>query len=183
MTQNPAVWRSGRGVVWRVNQLFRTIAYRHGPEVDRKLRAVLQNEAQWELLLRLSAFDRAHHLRAHDALVAAGYADLDLLLAAALHDVGKADEHGRVRLVHRVLKAPLQAVSPRLLNRVARHGGGWLGHGLYFAQHLSRLVAELAQAAGASLRCSELIARHEEGLPEDDPELRVLIQADAGAIA
>lgn len=141
---------------------------------------MLQNEAQWRLLLRLSAFDRAHHLRVYDTLVAAGYADFNLLLAAALHDVGKADERGRVRLAHRVLKVLLQAIVPGL---VGRRAGGWFGHGLFLAQHHPRLGAELAMAAGVSERCAELIARHEERLPVDDPQLRVLIQADAGAIA
>lgn len=183
MTHVPAARKTGQGVAWRVTQLFRAVAYRHDTEIDLRLHAVLQNEAQWRLLLRLSAFDRAHHPRVHDTLVAAGCVDPDLLLAAALHDVGKADDRGRVWLPHRVLKVLLQAISPRLLDLVGRRDGGWLGHGLILARHHPQLGAQLADAAGASERCVELIARHEERLPVDNPQLRVLIQADAGAIA
>jgi hypothetical protein len=183
MTHIPAMRKTGRGVAWRLSQFSRAVTYRHDSEIDRRLQGVLQNEAQWRLLRRLSAFDRGHHLRVHDTLVAAGYADPDLLLAAALHDVGKANDRGRVRLPHRVLKVLLQAISPRLLDLVGRRSGGWLGHGLFLARHHPQLGAELAGAADVSERCAELIARHEERIPVEDPVLRVLIQADAGAIA
>ncbi|CAN5546893.1 MAG: hypothetical protein H0V47_07755 [Chloroflexia bacterium] len=183
MTYVPAVRKTGQGVAWRVIQGFRTMAYRHDSEIDRRLHDILQNEAQWRLLLRLSAFDRAHHLRVHDTLIAAGHVDADLLRAAALHDAGKADDRGRVRLPHRVLKVFLQATSPWLLGLTGRRDGGWLGHGLFLARHHAQLGAQLAETAGASERCVELIARHEENPPVDDPHLRALIQADAGAIA
>ncbi len=181
MRQIPVVRRAGSGVVWRVTQFVHALAHRHDPATDDRLRTVLQNEAQWRLLLRLSAFDRAHHVRVHDALVTAGHSDPDLLLAAALHDVGKADELGRVHLAHRVLKVLLGALWPALLDALARNGGGWLRHGLYLAQHHPRLGGEFAATAGASPRCCELISRHEERLPVDDPQLRALIQADSRA--
>lgn len=182
MTLNPAARTTGNGTVWRVSQFLRAVVHRHDPETDRRLRAILKNDKQWELIARLSTFDRAHHLKVHDTLRGAGYEDRDLLLAAVLHDAGKADGRCRVGVVHRVLKVLLNAVSPRLLNRAAREDSGWIGHGLYLAMHHPGLGAELARATGASERCAALIARHEDSLPVDDPLLSVLIQADAGSI-
>lgn len=183
MTESPVIRRVGDRIVWRAGQFFSALAHRHNPEIDRELRGVMQNEAQWALLLRLSAFDRAHHLMVYNALTESGHSDADLLLAAALHDVGKADTRGRVRLAHRVLKVVLQRVSLRLLDRIARREGSWLRHGVYLARHHTQLGAHLALAAGASYRCSELIARHEDRLPVDDPQLQALMQADSEAIA
>jgi hypothetical protein len=183
MTDGQAVQCPGQGAARRVIQFIGAAIYRHNPETDRKLRALVQNEEQWQLLLRLSAFDRAHHLRVHDMLLAAGHSDPDLLLAAVLHDVGKADDCGRVWLAHRGLKVLLQAIAPRLLDRLTRHDAGRPGHGLFLAQHHPRLGAELARQAAVPPSCAELIAGHEDPLPVDDPRLHALIQADAEAIA
>ena len=172
----------GNGATWRIAQFFTALTHRHDREVDQRLRRVLLNEAQWQLMARLAPFDRAHALRVRDDLVAAGYTDPDLLLAAALHDVGKADAEGRVGLAHRVLVVLLRRFAPDLLARVAQTGGRRLSHGLYLATNHARLGAELAADTGASERCCSLIARHEERRPVDDPELEALIAADEGAL-
>lgn len=163
---------------WRVMQFRRALFHRRDADGDQRLRMVVQNEEQWRLLARLSSFDRAHHLQVRDALVAAGYNDPDLLLAAALHDVGKADEHGRVYLLHRVLNVVARRVAPGVAEKLARKGGNWLTHGMYLAGNHPRLGAELAAGAGASERCCRLIARHEDAGPWDDPDLEALILAD-----
>lgn len=175
--------RQSHGGLWRVTQFVCVLMHRHNPEIDRRLRLAVLNDAQWRLLERLPPFDRAHHLGVRDTLVSAGQTDPDVLLAAALHDVGKADERGRVRLVHRVLNvlAP-QGVGERWATAEYRTING-LAHGMYLARHHARLGAQLVLAAGASTRCAELIARHESTLPVDDGELAALIQADARTAA
>ena len=49
----------------------------------------------------LPAFDQVHLLGVHDRLKNAGVSDPNLLAAGLLHDIGKVDAHGRVRLPDR----------------------------------------------------------------------------------
>lgn len=148
---------------------------------DAALRQVVENDQQWQLLARLTPFDRLHHLRVYNLLVEQGETDADLLLAAALHDSGKADDRMRVALPHRVVWVLLGATSPGALVRLASRDN-WIGHGLFLAMRHPELGALLAQQAGASERCCELVRRHHE--PFDsvaDPLLRALILADEEA--
>lgn len=150
-------------------------------EVDNALRQVVRNDAQWQLLARLTPFDRAHHLQVYRLLTEQGADDPDLLLAAVLHDVGKADGRMRVALPHRVIKVLLAASFPEVLARIARMDT-WLGHGLYLAMRHPELGALLARDAGATERCCDLIRLHDKPVEQvDDPALRVLILADKKA--
>lgn len=163
----------------RVRQ-FRNAAlpWTAGGSADDALRRIVENDRQWSLLERLSAFDREHHLQVYSLLVKQGERDSDLLLAAALHDVGKADERMRVALPHRVLKVLLGATLPGVLVRLSRWDN-WLGHGLFLATRHPELGALLARQAGASERSCDLIRFHHRPLAEiDDPALRALILAD-----
>lgn len=148
---------------------------------DAALRRIVDNEQQWRLLERLSAFDRDHHLQVYSLLVERGETDPDLLLAAALHDGGKADERMRVGLPHRIIKVLLETSIPALLERFSRWEN-WLGHGLFLATRHPELGALLACQAGASERCCELIRLHHQPLDRaHDPLLRALILADEEA--
>lgn len=161
----------------RVEQFLATLTHRHSTDIDARIRDLLANDDQWQLVARLSTFDRAHHLRVHDVLATWGHSDSDLLRAALLHDIGKASEVNRVRLWHRVARVTGRRFSPQLWesisNRERRIGGG-----LYLAEHHARLGAVLARAAGASDRCCELIAMHEGVRPTGDAHLDALIAAD-----
>jgi putative nucleotidyltransferase with HDIG domain len=167
----------------RIAQFVGAVRCKDDPAVDARLRVLLGNDAQWALLQRLAPFDRAHHLRVHELLVTLGHDDLDLLRAALLHDIGKADERGRVRLPHRVVSTLLGELAPSLLARLSRADRDGVRHGLYLAAHHARLGAELAAQAGASARCCALIAGHEGAQVGDDPLLAALIAADSQAIA
>lgn len=167
----------------RVRQGIAALASRPDPEVDRRLRACVADERQWALLARLSSYDRAHHLAVYDRLIAAGCVDGDILRAALLHDIGKADERGRVRLPHRVVKVLGERWFPGRLQHLAEHDGGWLRHGIWLAVHHASAGADLAMAAGASARVCELIRRHEDaGGAAGDVGLALLRRADEGAI-
>jgi putative nucleotidyltransferase with HDIG domain len=156
---------------------------RPDPAVDAELRQLLGSEAQWRLLARLAPFDRAHHLCVYHTLFAAGQRDPDLLRAALLHDVGKADEHGHVRAVHRAASVVLRRLAPAALRWLtARDRRGPL-HGLYLARQHAALGAALARAAGVSERCCALIAHHEDEQALDDPALAALVAADEATIA
>jgi hypothetical protein len=163
----------------RVRQFAAALSSSPDPRVDTALRDLLANDRQWTLLERLSPFDRAHHLRVHWLLQAGGCVDDDLLRAALLHDVGKADERGRVRLGHRVARVLLKRSAPSALARLRDRGRSGLIHGLYLAEHHAQLGARLALDAGASERCAWLIEHHEQrGAAEQEPALGLLIAAD-----
>lgn len=165
----------------RLSQFVRASWSRPNPVIDRRLQALVRNDAQWSLHARMPAYDRAHHLRVYDHLVAQGQTDADLLSAALLHDVGKADLIGHVRLVDRVAVVVLRFLAPSWLERLAQPNGMRLLHGLYLGQHHAELGADLAAAAGASARTCGLIARHECADDAADTALSALIAADESA--
>lgn len=170
-----------RRAIWRVRQFGHAIHSRTDRDVDAVLHRLLASDAQWLLLARLTPFDRAHHLRVHQILVQAGHDDPDLLCAALLHDVGKADERGRVNAFHRATHVLLGRVSPPLLHQVAR-SGGWLRHGLWLSVNHAEIGAGLVRAAGGSERCCAFIAHHDDPSASSDPLLAALVAADNAAI-
>lgn len=176
----PATHRPDSGLLQglaRVEQFFGTLTHRHSDEIDSRIQRLLSNNDQWRLVARLSTFDRAHHLRVHDLLLDWNLDDPDLLRAALLHDVGKANQASRVRLWHRVARVTGRRVSPALWNKLTSRDTD-MRRGLYLAEHHASLGAALVYATGASERCCELIANHERERPTGDVELDALIAAD-----
>lgn len=163
--------------VQRVVQFFAYIRPRRGA-VDRELRRLVTPE-QWALLARLSRADRAHLLGVYRRLVAQGCQDHDVLLAALLHDVGKADERARTGVSQRVAAVLLGRFAPELLAALARPGRDRWRHGLHLAREHARLGAEQARQAGCNERVCWLIAHHHDEAVED-PGLRLLQAADEG---
>lgn len=172
---------SFRRTLWRVRQFGHVISSRPDPAVDATLQRLLMSDAQWRLLARLTPFDRAHHLRVHQLLVEAGHDDRDLLLAALLHDVGKADERGRVHAFHRASHVVLSRFAPGALRRLAVNRG-WFRHGLWLSVRHAENGASLARSAGASERCRELIASHGRATGATDVHQVALASADDAAI-
>ncbi|MDQ3547210.1 MAG: HD domain-containing protein [Chloroflexota bacterium] len=170
-----------RRMLWRVRQFGHAIDSRPSPADDAELQQLLASDAQWRLLAHLTPFDRAHHLRVHTLLVEAGHDDPDLLLAGLLHDVGKADERGRVSVPHRAVHVLLVRLAPSLLDRLSRNDG-WFRHGLWLSVRHAEVGACLVAAAGGSQRCCALIACHNKPSSSSDPLLAALVAADNAAI-
>lgn len=168
-----------RGSLWnRSRQFMRAFRCPGAGEADRYLRQHVDNPEQYRLLVRLPAYDRAHHARVHRFLIVEGFRDQDLLLAALLHDVGKADDIGRVRLVHRVGRVLARRFAPKAYTAFATWSEGRAGfHGFFLAEFHAEIGSVLAREAGASDVCCTLIASHESPEPADTL-LRALIEAD-----
>ncbi len=175
--------RRGRlnGALWRIRQFAHTLQSKSDPAVDAQLQRLLASDEQWELMSRLTPFDRAHHLRVYTLLVSSGHDNPDLLRASLLHDVGKADERGRVTPLHRAAHVLLGWLAPGLLVRLA-DDSGWFRHGLWLSLRHAEVGAALAAGAGASERCCALIASHADQDTHADPLLLALITADNAAI-
>ncbi len=138
----------------------------------------LLTDAQAAAFRQLSAYDQAHLFRVYQRLVAAGERDRDLLIAALLHDVGKATPSARVRLPDRVARVILRRCAPRLLDRLAQLPAPWWRAGLALAVHHPRIGARMAAALGCAPRVCWLIEHHEDDPPPPDPALLRLIAAD-----
>jgi hypothetical protein len=165
-------------IQYRILQGIRHLTSKPNHNVDESLKALLA-DAQWRLVERLAPADRVHLFNVHRELVRMGMTDQDLLTAAVLHDIGKADDRGRVTVVHRVIKVLLEAIDPDWLTRVARSDDSWLRHGLYLALNHPRLGATLARQTGASDRTCWFIEHHADDTISGDDELRVLQLVDA----
>jgi hypothetical protein len=176
-----AVPAHSRSVVWRVRQFMASALSLPNGDVDRALRGLIADDSQWALMARLSSFDRAHHLRVYEYLIEQSYDDRDLLLAALLHDVGKADQHGRAGVIARALRVLLRR-APRQLSRLTAERHPRILHSLYLAEHHARLGASMVAATGASVRCCDLISRHEDRAVHDDSSLAALVAADDAVI-
>lgn len=137
--------------------------------------------AQAGAFYRLARYDQAHLCRAYLALRAAGETDRDLLVAALLHDVGKASPEGRVRLIHRIARVLLAWRAPAALTWLGRRPAPRWRVGFALAAHHAELGARQAAALGCTPRTCWLIAHHEDAPPPPDEALRRLIEADHAA--
>jgi hypothetical protein len=127
--------------------------------------------AQWlpasalPLFQTMSAADQWHSLRVCQGLLARGCADRDLLAAALLHDVGKAE--GRVPFWTRPAIVMGKLFAPRLLKRLAvypyegRTIPGWQ-RALSNAWWHAEIGAELVAAAGLSEKAVLYIRTHHQ---------------------
>jgi hypothetical protein len=140
--------------------------------------------AQRDLFQQMAPNDQRHSINVCAALRRAGDDDPDLLVAALLHDVGKAA--GRIWLWQRTLIVLLQRCAPALLVRVARapnpSAAQWWRRGFVINQFHPELGARWAARAGCSPTTVALIRRHQEPVlsinSEQDRLLAALQRAD-----
>lgn len=176
-------WRRWR---YRVRQFTRGLRPHLAPREIEEVRERL-SPAELDLFLRAEPRDRRHSFDLYRLLQREAAADdsaatNDLFTAALLHDVGK----GPLLVWQRVAFVLLSALTPRLARRLERRAGllreasvldRWRD-ALWRLRHHAALGAVLAEAAGSSPRVVELIRRHTEAVPDDDPELAAFIVAD-----
>lgn len=117
----------------------------------------------YALFTAMSPSDQRHSLRVCLGLQARGCAEADMLAAALLHDVGKAQ--GRVPFWTRPLIVVGKRCAPRLLQRIAiypRAGLPRWRRALGYAWWHAEIGAEMAAAAGLSERAVLYIRTHHQ---------------------
>jgi hypothetical protein len=122
---------------------------------ERRELAVWLTSSQLELFESMHRADQRHGLDVLNTLVAEGYEDRELLLAALLHDCSKGPE---TRLVHRVAWSLGERYGQRVEASLARVPG--FGAAFERLRDHATDSARLALAAGCSERTAELI-RHQ----------------------
>ncbi len=129
----------------------------------------------------LPASDQRHLIQVATSLAQAG-ASSNTVTAGLLHDIGKWAPGVPIRLHHRVAKVVLETVHPGTLNRLRKHSAPPRGlTALWILACHPRHGAELAAEWGYPERVAWLIGHHED-TSSSDPDLRLLIEADAGRL-
>ncbi|HEY76081.1 MAG TPA: HD domain-containing protein [Thermoflexia bacterium] len=164
---------------YRVRQFLRALTAPLAKEDPAPAMRVL-TPRQRALFFRMSPADQRHSLAVCRALEEAGPQPRDLLVAALLHDVGKAA--APMPLWVRVAVVLLDRFAPRLLDRLSEGGGrGWRRPFVVYRRH-AEIGAEWAAEAGCSPLTVALIRRHHHLVGRVDGEmdrlLRRLQQAD-----
>lgn len=157
---------------------YRVYQFTHGlrpflaPREVEAARARL-SPAEFALFLHAEARDRRHSFDLFEALRTED-ADEAAQVAALVHDVGK----GPLRTWHRVVFVLLRAGAPALLDRLAAEQGASWRQALWRLRDHAALGAALLEAAGSRPRVVELVRRHTEAPPADDPALARFIALD-----
>jgi hypothetical protein len=162
-------------LAYRLRQFWNTLFAPRRPVEAAALLPHL-NPAQIVLFRRMQPSEQAHALRALERLKGAGWSDPDLLAAALLHDVGKVLLP--LSLLDRVVVVLGKRFFRQSIKRWSADRPDRYSRPFVVAAHHPQWGADLAAQAGASPRAVDLIRRHQDLPPLDDPLLIALQVAD-----
>ena len=147
--------------------------------VDYRLVGEILDPSLMILFRRMRRSEQLHSLRVMKTLVAQGYREIDVLIAALLHDCGKS--RYLFTLPERVLVVLVKKLAPKAFLRwSAGEPEGWKRSFVISAQH-PRWSAEDMAAAGASILAIALAQRHQDslmGVPTNEAD-RLLLALQA----
>lgn len=164
------------GAAYRFQQGVRALGAWLRPVDDAAARAHL-TPPLYALYRAMRRSERQHSLRVLRDLRAQGHHDPDLLVAALLHDVAKAQMP--FSIAEKVIVVLVKAFAPAVYRRWGRAAPrGWQRPFAVSVQHPA-WGAAIAAEAGATARTVELIRRHADPLPDaaDRSELDDLLHA------
>lgn len=164
--------------VYRVRQFFAAVTAGHLSEADQGLVERYLSPAQQRLFERMPANDQQHAIAVAHTLLDRGWDGAEIVQAALLHDIGKADSG--LRLVYRVAIVLLRAAWPAGLKWLAAADAGWR-RPFHVHLHHPEIGARLAAEAGSASRVVELILLHQSPAASQGEmnELTALQAADA----
>lgn len=156
-------------VRYRAGQFLRALTARRSISEERVAQAIriLTPEAR-ALFARQAAQDQRHALAVYETLRRSEHTNSHLLVAALLHDVGKAA--ARLPAWQRAMVVLLARLAPRLLDWMVRRGrDSSAGPVAIYLRH-AEIGAEWAEGAGCSPLTVALIRRHEDRRAGDNTE-------------
>lgn len=170
-----------KAVRYRVEQFLRALTARHAISEQRIRRATrILTVEERALFARQAPQDQAHALAVYETLCQEGHTLPDLLVAALLHDVGKAA--AQLPAWQRALFVLAERFAPDMLGRPVRgQTGSWWRPLRDYARH-AEIGAIWAEEARSSSLAVALIRRHEDQLEthqtDEDHLLGALQAAD-----
>ena len=153
-----------RRLAYRVRQLSSALAAPRA-EVDDAAAGLVLPPPLLAPFRRLAPSDRRHALAVLAALQAEGFgseADLPLLQASLLHDVGKAD--AGITLLHRVLRVLLTRPAPPVWRRLTASATDWR-RPFWVLEHHAARGAVWVRSAGGSPDLVALVRCHDTPAP------------------
>ncbi|HEY0752763.1 MAG TPA: hypothetical protein VGD98_02195 [Ktedonobacteraceae bacterium] len=166
-------------LIYRLRQVRQQLGFaRPLTHEERAEVAELLARAALELFVSMSPADQRHSLRVCRGLSERGWHERDILTAALLHDVGKAE--GRVPFWTRPVVVICKRLAPTLLTHLTAYPveqkrlPGWR-RALSYAWWHAEVGADLAALAGLSERAVYYIRMHHR---PDSPELAELHLVD-----